>query len=88
MRSSGRPGLNTLLSVVGLSIAADTASMRRKRATDAIEEITVTAQRRAERLTDVPISITAYSDQRMDQQGVRNIDDIARLTPGITLHAR
>jgi outer membrane receptor protein involved in Fe transport len=78
-----RPGLNTLVGVVGMTIAAGTASAQ-EASTDAIEEITVTAQRRAERLTDVPISLTAYSDQRMDQQGVRSIDDIARLTPGIT----
>ncbi len=83
MSSCARPGLNTLLSVVGLSLVASGARAQ-EAGGDAIAEITVTAQRRAERLTDVPISITAYSDQRMDQQGVRNIDDIARLTPGIT----
>jgi iron complex outermembrane recepter protein len=83
MSFSARPGLNTLVGVVGMTIAAGTVSAQ-EASTDAIEEITVTAQRRAERLTDVPISLTAYSDQRMDQQGVRNIDDIARLTPGIT----
>src|SRR5689334_8941063 len=83
MSFSARPAMNTLVSVVGLSIATGTVYAQ-EASTDAIEEITVTAQRRAERLTEVPISITAYSDQRMDQQGVRNIDDIARLTPGIT----
>ena len=49
-----------------------------------LEEIVVTAQRRTERLQDVPISISAYSSEQMDVQGVRTVDDIARLTPGIT----
>jgi outer membrane receptor protein involved in Fe transport len=49
-----------------------------------LEEIVVTAQRRTERLQDVPISISAFSSEQMDVQGVRGIDDIARLTPGIT----
>jgi iron complex outermembrane receptor protein len=49
-----------------------------------LEEIVVTAQRREQSLADVPISVTALSRDRMDQQGVRRIDDIARLTPGIS----
>jgi outer membrane receptor protein involved in Fe transport len=49
-----------------------------------LEEIVVTAQRRTEKLQDVPISISAYSSEQMDVQGVRSVDDIARLTPGIT----
>jgi iron complex outermembrane recepter protein len=49
-----------------------------------LEEIVVTAQRREQSLADVPISVTALSRDRMDQQGVRRIDDIARLTPGVS----
>ena len=50
----------------------------------ALNEIVVTAQRRTERLEDVPVSIAAYSQERLDTQGVRSIDDLTRLTPGIT----
>jgi len=53
-------------------------------ATGGLEEIVVTAQRRTEKLQDVPISISAFSSEQMDAQGVRDIDAIARLTPGIT----
>ena len=49
-----------------------------------IEEIIVTATRRQERLEDVPISITAFSQEKLDQQGLRSIDDLTRLSPGIT----
>jgi iron complex outermembrane receptor protein len=52
--------------------------------TDALEEIVVTAQRREESLQNVPISITAFSQATMDVQGTRTIDDISRLTPGIS----
>jgi len=44
----------------------------------------VTAQRRAESLQSVPISLTVYNQATMDAQGIRSIDDLARLTPGIT----
>ena len=47
-------------------------------------EIVVTAQRRAERLMDVPMSIQAFSQQTLDQQGVRSVDDLTRVAPGVT----
>jgi len=50
----------------------------------ALEEIVVTAQRRVEKLQDVPISVSVYNQATMDVQGTRSIDDIARLTPAIT----
>jgi outer membrane receptor protein involved in Fe transport len=48
-----------------------------------LEEIVVTAERRSQRLEDVPISVAAFSQEKLDSQGVRSIDDIARLTPGL-----
>src|SRR5271165_1214816 len=48
-----------------------------------LEEVVVTATRRSERLQDVPISVTAFSQEKMDVQGLRNIDDVTRLTPGV-----
>lgn len=50
---------------------------------DDITEVLVTAQRRSERLQDVPISLTVYNQATMDAQGTRNIDDVSRLTPGV-----
>ena len=49
-----------------------------------LEEIVVTAQRRTERLMDVPMSIQAFSQQTLDQQGVRSVDDLTRVAPGVT----
>jgi iron complex outermembrane receptor protein len=49
----------------------------------ALEEVVVTATRRTERLQDVPISVTAFSQEKMDAQGLRSIDDVTRLTPGV-----
>jgi iron complex outermembrane recepter protein len=85
MSFSSRPGLNTLVSVVGLSLVSGLVTAQ-DADSESLEEITVTAQRRLERLTDVPVSIAAYSQDRMDQQGVKSIDDIARLTPGVTFN--
>ncbi len=49
-----------------------------------LDEIVVTATRREERLQDVPISVSAFSQEKLDAQGLKNIDDLARLSPGVT----
>lgn len=50
---------------------------------DQLQEITVTAEKRAEKLGDVPISISAYTTEDMDLRGIRDIKDIATVTPGV-----
>jgi iron complex outermembrane recepter protein len=47
-------------------------------------EIVVTAERREERLQDVPISVAAFSQEKLDSQGLKSIDDLSRLSPGMT----
>lgn len=49
-----------------------------------LEEIIVTAQRRTQSLTDVPLSISAYDNVRLEQIGAKGIADIARITPGVS----
>jgi outer membrane receptor protein involved in Fe transport len=48
-------------------------------------EIVVTATRQATSLSKVPMSVAAITPQQMDTQGLRNINDITRVTPGIAL---
>ena len=50
----------------------------------ALVEIVVTAQKREQALIDVPISISAYGRETLDLQGVRSVDDLTRLTPGLS----
>ena len=50
-----------------------------------LQEVTVTATRRAESESKVPISITAISAQDMEMKGIKDIADIARFTPGVTI---
>lgn len=47
-------------------------------------DIVVTASRRSESLSKVPISIEALSARTMDSKGIRDIYDLARNTPGVT----
>jgi outer membrane receptor protein involved in Fe transport len=59
-----------------LAIAADDTS-------NSLEEVVVTATRRTERLEDVPISVSAFSQEKLDAQGLHNIDDLSRLAAGV-----
>lgn len=68
----------TMLSTAGLMGVQDV------RAQVEIEEITVTSRRRAESLQDIPMAITAFTGIEIERGGIRSIDDVARLTPGLT----
>jgi iron complex outermembrane recepter protein len=50
----------------------------------AVEEIVVTTRRRAESLQDIPLSITAFTELQIERGGIRSVEDVARLTPGLT----
>jgi outer membrane receptor protein involved in Fe transport len=52
-----------------------------------LEEIVVTAEKRSEKLSKVPISIMAITEDQLDKQGVKDVQDIARLVPGLELRA-
>jgi outer membrane receptor protein involved in Fe transport len=75
---------STLLSASVLAQDQQVSASDASAPSGGLEEIVVTAQRRQERVQDVPISISAFGAEQMDTQGVRAVDDIARLTPGIT----
>ncbi len=54
-------------------------------ASGALDEITVTARRREESLQDVPIAVTAFSGQQLDDIGAVNITALTNLVPNIQL---
>jgi len=51
---------------------------------DGAGDIIVTARKRPERLSETPISITAYSAEALDRAGIQDISDLARATPGLS----
>src|SRR5580704_15606228 len=52
-----------------------------------LQEIIVTSQKRAEKLDKVPISVTAIDQATLNVQGVKDVSDVARLVPGLSLQA-
>jgi len=50
-----------------------------------LEEVTVTARRRDERLQEVPLAVTAFSADKLNMRGARDITELAQQVPSVTL---
>lgn len=61
-----------------------TASFAADEAT-ALEEVIVTAQKRAENVQRVPIAITAFSAAALAERGVTNVADVSSFTPNVQI---
>ncbi|USQ96682.1 TonB-dependent receptor [Caulobacter sp. RL271] len=77
-----------LLALLGAPAAlARTPSAAPAQEVSQIEEVVVTAQRRSESLQDVPVTVTAFGSDQVQQARIRQIDDVAGLTPGLQFDA-
>ncbi|MDP1619264.1 TonB-dependent receptor [Phenylobacterium sp.] len=52
-----------------------------------LEEVVVTAQRRSESLQDVPVTVTAFGAGQVEEARIRQVADVASLTPGLQFDA-
>src|SRR5689334_15382051 len=52
---------------------------------EGVGDIVVTATKRSERLQDVPVSVTAITSDTLERQNVRELQDITKLVPGLTI---
>jgi iron complex outermembrane recepter protein len=48
-----------------------------------IEEVVVTAEKREQSLQDVPVAVSAFTDERRDLIGITTIQDMTNFTPGL-----
>lgn len=69
------------LALSSAAIAAEPASP----AAGGIDEIVVTAQKRTEKLRDVPVSVTVVDEQQLAAQRVYSIADLARTSPSLEM---
>ena len=70
----------------GITLAADADATAADEGPQ-LQEVTVTATRHEEVLSKVPISVSAYTQDTMDQLGIRDFTDVARYTPGVQIDA-
>jgi iron complex outermembrane receptor protein len=55
--------------------------------TGVLEEVIVTATKRAESLQDIAVTVTAFSADTIQEAGINNASDIAILTPSLNINA-
>lgn len=55
---------------------------------DELDRITVTAQKREQQIQDVPLSISAYSGDFLQQQGISDYGDLGTLVPGLEVQTQ
>ncbi|HKY93633.1 MAG TPA: TonB-dependent receptor plug domain-containing protein, partial [Nevskiaceae bacterium] len=53
-----------------------------------VQEVVVTAQKREEKLQDVPISVQAFGGELLDAMGVTDQTDLQRVTPGLNISSQ
>ncbi|MBO9710317.1 MAG: TonB-dependent receptor [Caulobacter sp.] len=85
MKASMFMGCALLALSAGMA-AAQTAPAKAQDST-AIEEIVVTAQKRAENLQDVPVSVTALTADTLAARGVNNVLALNNMAPGMRISA-
>jgi iron complex outermembrane recepter protein len=86
MREARTLKVGTALATVlaGLTAAAPACAQSAEQKPVAYEEIVVTATRRAQALSDVPLSIAAFDQAIFDKKGAKSIEDMVRMTPGLS----
>jgi iron complex outermembrane recepter protein len=81
-----REQLLAAVGVAALSLSPAAAQEQPQNAPQAgdVGEIIVTAQKRSERLMEVPISIAAATGEQLARQGITRPEDLSKIVPGLT----
>ena len=82
MRSSGSRFITAAICVALLPIGVMHAPALAQDAL--VEEIIVTARKREESLFDIPVAITAISGEQVENFGLNDLQDVAKIVPGLT----
>lgn len=51
-----------------------------------LEEIVVTARKREENIYEIPISVSAFSQDQLDQAGIGDFHELSKFIPGLDFH--
>ena len=90
LRPAHRPVRHALASALGVALALSATQVLAQQSPDAdagsptqLDTIVVTAQKREQQVSEVPIAITAYSGDFLDRQGMTTLGDLAGFVPGL-----
>jgi iron complex outermembrane receptor protein len=72
-----------IAAALGSSAHAQSKFAATAAASNTIEELVVTAEKRSQNLQDVPVAITAFTSANRDLVGITTIQDMTNFTPGL-----
>jgi len=72
-----------LFAGVGVTQAQEQAPAAETGAVAGLQEVVVTATRREQSLSKVPISVSALTQDALDERGIKDFSEVARFTPGV-----
>jgi iron complex outermembrane receptor protein len=75
--------INRLAGAVFLSVAGSQALAQ----TNVLEEVIVTATKKAESLQDIPVTVTTFNAQTIQEAGIQDANDLAILTPSLNINS-
>ncbi len=91
-KSFGKSSITALLcagtaltSLAALPALAQQAPAQETASESILGEIVVTARRRAESLQDVPVSISAFTAEQLENAGTQDITSLTKTTPNLTM---
>ncbi|MEI9987284.1 MAG: TonB-dependent receptor plug domain-containing protein [Aliidongia sp.] len=73
----------SLFALAGMAWAGSAGAQQAPADSAGVEEIVVTAQLREQKLQDVPISISAFNSDFINETGAQNVSDLQKYTPGL-----
>ena len=77
------PATTPAQSIASTGNAETAVNAQAVREDNALDQIVVTARRREEDAQTVPVSVTAFTGEALEQRGVRELDDLNLITPGL-----
>ena len=87
MRDTFVAPLSAIAVLFATALAASEASIAQE-SDGGLEEVIVTATKREQNLQDVPISITAFTQEALDDRGIVDLEGLAQRTPSFTYSAK
>jgi hypothetical protein len=84
-----KTGLFATSALLAALIGTDAYAQQRPAAaaTTTIEELVVTAEKREQNLQDVPVAVSAFTDNKRELVGINSIQDMTNFTPGLTYNS-
>jgi len=83
--NSVRRTVSTIIGTAVMGAAFTPVTQAAQPQDDELEEVVITATRTSESINRVAVSVSAETQQSLDQQGIQTIADLAAATPGVRL---